>query len=62
MSVKVEELMTRSVVTAEPHHSVEHVRNMLDNNNISAVPVVDSDGHPVGIVSATDLVHDLKPG
>lgn len=62
MSVKVEELMTRSVVTAQPHHTVEHVRKMLENNSISAVPVVDSGGHPVGIISATDLVHDLKPG
>ncbi len=62
MSVKVEELMTRSVVTAQPHHTVEHVRKMLEKNSIGAVPVVDSDGHPVGIISATDLVHDLKPG
>ncbi len=62
MSIKVEELMTRSVVTAQPHQSVEHVRNMLENNSISAVPVVDSDGHPIGIVSMTDLAHDLKPG
>jgi len=62
MSIKVEELMTRSVITAEPHQSIEHLRNMLEKNSISAVPVVDSDGHPVGIVSATDLVHDLKPG
>ena len=62
MSVKVEELMTRSVITAEPHQSIEHVRKMLEKNSISAVPVVDSDGHPVGIVSSTDLVQDLKPG
>jgi CBS domain-containing protein len=62
MSVKVEELMTASVVTARPHQSVEHVRNMLENNSISAVPVVDSDGHPVGIVSSTDLSHELKAG
>ena len=61
MSVKVEELMTKSVVTAQPHQSVEHVRNMLDKNSISAVPVVDSDGHPIGIVSSTDLVQHLKP-
>ena len=61
MNVKVEELMSRSVVTAQPHQSVEHVRNMLDKNSISAVPVVDSDGHPIGIVSSTDLVQDLKP-
>ena len=62
MSVKVEELMTKSVITAQPHQTVEHVRKMLENNSISAVPVVDSDGHPVGIVSSTDLVQDLKPG
>jgi CBS domain-containing protein len=61
MSVKVEELMTKSVITAQPHQSVEHVRNMLEKNSISAVPVVDSDGHPVGIVSSTDLVRELKP-
>ena len=62
MSVKIEELMSKSVVTAQPHHSVEHVRKMLDKNAIGAVPVVDGDGHPVGIISATDLAHDLKPG
>ena len=61
MSVKVEELMTKSVVTAQPHQSVEHVRNMLERNSISSVPVVDSDGHPIGIVSSTDLVQELKP-
>ena len=61
MSIKVEELMTKSVITAQPHQSVEHVRNMLDRNSISSVPVVDSDGHPIGIVSSTDLVQELKP-
>ena len=48
MSIKVEELMTKSVITAQPHQSIEHVRHMLEKNSISAVPVVDSDGHPVG--------------
>ena len=62
MSVKVGDLMTQSVVTAEPHQSVEHVRHILENNSISAVPVADSEGRPVGIVSQTDLAHDLKAG
>lgn len=62
MNVKVNDLMTESVVTAEPHQSIEHVRKMLEKNGISAVPVVDTSRHPVGIVSATDLSHDLKPG
>ncbi len=61
MSVKVEKLMTKSVVTAQPHQNVEHVRSMLEKNSISSVPVVDSDGHPIGVVSSTDLVQELKP-
>ncbi len=62
MNVKIHELMTTSVVTAQPNQTVEHVRQMLKNNSISAVPVADTDGRPVGIVSATDLAHNLKPG
>ena len=62
MNVKVNELMTESVVTAEPHQSIEHVRRILDNNGISAVPVVDSEQHSVGIISSTDLAQDFKRG
>ncbi len=61
MNAKVADLMTESVVTAQPHASVDHVRGMLQRNKVGAVPVVDSDGQPVGIVSATDLVASLKP-
>ena len=61
MNVKVQELMAQSVVTTQPHASVEHVRDMLERNKIGAIPVVDSEGRPVGIVSATDLASDLKP-
>jgi len=62
MNVKVSELMTGSVVTAQPHHTVEHVRKLLEKNKVSAVPVVDSENSPVGVISSTDLVRDLKPG
>jgi CBS domain-containing protein len=61
MNVKVNELMSESVVTTQPHKSIEHVRALLERNKLSAVPVVDSDEQPVGIVSATDLLPDLKP-
>lgn len=60
MNVKVHELMTESVVTTEPHRSIDHVRHVIDRNGVSSIPVVDSDGRPVGIVSATDLVPDLN--
>ena len=62
MNVKVHDLMTASVVTAQPHQSVQHVRDMLENNHIGLAPVVDTEGHPVGVISVTDLAHDLKAG
>jgi CBS domain-containing protein len=62
MNTKVAELMSETVLTTEPHQSIEHIRQLLERNSISSVPVVDSDGKPVGIVSATDLAHDLKAG
>jgi CBS domain-containing protein len=62
MNVKVEELMTKAVVTTEPHQSVDHVRAMMERNKVGAIPVVDSDGQPLGIISATDLVPELNGG
>ena len=61
MNVKVADLMSESVVTSEPHASVDHVRQMLQRNKVGAVPIVDAEGEPVGIVSSTDLIASLKP-
>lgn len=55
VSVKVADVMQGSVVTTVPHKSLAHVRDIMAQNNISSVPVVDSDNHPVGIVTTSDL-------
>jgi CBS domain-containing protein len=60
VNIKVEELMSRSVITTQPHKSVDHVRGILEKNKISAIPIVNAEGEPVGIVSATDLVPELS--
>lgn len=62
MSVKISDLMAKRVITAQPHHTVEHVRGLMERNRIGAVPVVGPDGEAVGIVTATDLVAELKNG
>lgn len=62
MNVRVADLMTKSVVTTQPHATINHVRGILERNKVGAIPVVDSDSRPVGIVSATDLLASLKPG
>ena len=60
MNAKVHDLMTESVVTIGRHATIDRVRKILQRNKVGAVPVVDADGQPVGIVSATDLVPSLK--
>jgi CBS domain-containing protein len=54
--------MRAQVVTTQPHHTVEHVRGLLERNRIHAVPVVDSAGRLVGIISSSDLVAGTKDG
>ncbi|MCP4327179.1 MAG: CBS domain-containing protein [Alphaproteobacteria bacterium] len=60
MNVKINELMAKKVITAQRHHSVEHVRNMMARNRIHAIPVVGPDDEPVGIVTSADLLGDHK--
>jgi CBS domain-containing protein len=60
MNMKIEELMAKRVITAEPHHTVDHVRGLFQRNRISAVPVVGPEGEALGIVTASDLVAERK--
>ena len=40
MNAKVQELMTRRVVTMQPHATIGHARTLLARNKIHALPVV----------------------
>ena len=62
MNVKVDELMKEQVVSVQPHHTLDHVRGVMERNRVSALPVLDTEGHPVGIISSTDLVTEQKNG
>jgi CBS domain-containing protein len=59
--VRVEDLMVASVMTATPHQTVEHVRSLMSKHGIHALPVVDDESHPVGIVTSSDLIEELPP-
>ncbi|MFE2752296.1 CBS domain-containing protein [Actinosynnema sp. NPDC059335] len=52
----VASLMTREIVTAEPDTPFKHLARLLTGHGISAVPIVDADGRPVGVVSEADLL------
>lgn len=62
MAVKIADLMSDNVITAQPHHTVEHVRAMMKKNRILAVPIVGPDGEAVGIVTSSDLMNGHKDG
>jgi len=62
MSVKVEELMSASVITAQPHHTVGQLRDKMAKRKLSNVPVVSPEQEPLGVVSASDLLAAEKEG
>jgi CBS domain-containing protein len=62
VNVKVGDLMRAQVVTVQPHQTVDQARALLERHHIHAVPVVDTEGRPVGIVSTSDLLGDAKGG
>lgn len=62
MNVKIADLMAKRVISAQPHHSVEHVRGLMQRNRVHAVPVVGPDGEALGFVSSADLLAELKTG
>jgi CBS domain-containing protein len=54
--MQAKELMTTDVVVVHPHTPTAEVAQVLLDHTISAVPVVDSTGAPIGMVSEGDLI------
>ncbi len=60
MNVKIADVMAKRVITAQPHHTVEHVRKLMERNRIHAVPVVGSNKEALGIATTADLARRVK--
>jgi len=50
------DIMTRDVITVEPTTSVRDLARILSQKRISGVPVVNSKGKILGVVSEADIV------
>ena len=50
------DVMTKAVVSVHPGTPVREIARLLLDKGISAVPVVDNDGAPIGMVSEGDLI------
>src|SRR5437588_11080418 len=59
--MKVLELMKTHVVKTSPEATLRDVVDMLDLYQLSGLPVVDSSGELVGVVSEHDIIHALLP-
>ncbi|GAA1006320.1 hypothetical protein GCM10009564_13260 [Streptomyces thermogriseus] len=52
----VGELMSRDVVRARPDTPLKEIVRLLEENDVTAVPVVDELDRPVGVVPEADLL------
>ena len=52
---KVMELMTSKIITANRHHSLRHILELMEQNNVGRVVIADGQ-QPIGIVTAADIL------
>jgi CBS-domain-containing membrane protein len=60
--LRIEDFMTRRVVTVTPDTSILAAAKLMLENHISGLPVVDTSAHVVGIISESDLLRDDAKG
>jgi len=58
---KVEDVMTRDVITVTPETLLRELATILSEKHINGVPVVDDKGNVLGVVCESDLVNQNKP-
>ena len=50
------DLMTAAVVTVAPEDTVEHAARLMYTRKVKRLPVIDANGHLVGIISRADVL------
>ena len=60
--MRARDVMVRAVVTASPDTTVEALARLMINLRISGVPVLDTSGHLVGMVTEGDLLRRVEIG
>ena len=58
----VGDVMTSSVHVAGPLTPFKHLVQMIEDNRISAIPIIDGRGMPIGVVSEADLLLKERRG
>jgi CBS domain-containing protein len=58
-SIKVRDYMTRGLITLTPEMDLFEAIRILQTNKISGAPVVDQDGHLLGMLSEGDCLNGI---
>lgn len=53
--MNVEDIMTEEIKTCSPETTLDQVAQMMWDADCGSIPVVDAQGHPVGIVTDRDI-------
>ncbi|RXA18717.1 CBS domain-containing protein [Methanosarcina sp. MSH10X1] len=59
MKTKIPKLMTEDIISVHRHHTINHVIDEMNRNEIERVIVKDDAGKPVGIISSKSLALNL---
>jgi CBS domain-containing protein len=59
MPMTAGDVMSRRVVRAKPDDTLPQVAKLMATNDISALPVCDDSGTPIGMISEGDLLHSF---
>lgn len=60
--MQAKDIMTREVTTVPPSASVREAAKLMTDKRLSGLPVVTSDGRPVGMLTSSDLLHRVETG
>lgn len=56
----VADIMSERVMLVHRHQSIGHVRELLSKHGIHALPIVNAENEPIGIVTSLDLVNETN--
>lgn len=56
---KVDQLMSKHVISAHEDTSVNDIASLMINKKINRIPIVDDDNHVVGIITRQDIIRNV---